>query len=186
MRTRTLIIGLVIMVAGIVLAVVGANSLRSNTTNVTTFTQPTPGEYVSAELVLNDSVVVVRFPVSVGGMVPTQDVGAVNVSNIGSYAIAYNSTAASSETYIGLRGDFNYVAFSSTQPVTKVVVTGTLTGTVRSGLLVLAGIVCAIAGIIVVIVGIVRKNPAKKATSPDDEYYAKRDSTLSSSLRRPE
>jgi len=174
MRTRTLTIGLVILVIGIVLTAVGAYSLRTTTTRVTSFTQPAAGEYVSAELVLNDSVVVVRFPAAVGGMIPSQDVSAVNSTNIASYAVPYNSSAASSETYLRLKGDFNYVAFSSTQPTTTIAVTGSLAETVVSGLLVLGGIVLAIAGIIVAIVGAVRKNPAKKATITDDEYYAKR------------
>jgi len=175
-RTRTLTIGLIILVVGIALAAVGGYNLKSTTTSITSFTQPTPGEYVSVELVLNDSVVVVRSPASVGGMVPAQDVSAVNSTDIGSYAVPYNSTAASSETYIGLRGDFNYVVFSSVQPTTNIVVTGTLLGTITSGLLVLAGIVCVIVGIIVTILGAVRKNPAKKVTNSEDEYYAKRES----------
>ena len=114
-------------------------------------------------------------------MVPTQDVTAVTSTNIDSYAVAQNSTAASSETFIGLSGDFNYVAFSSVQPTTKIVVTGSLAGTIGSALLVLAGIVCAIAGIVVALLGALRKDPAKKATSSEDEYYAKRDSSPQSS-----
>jgi len=173
MRKRTLTIGLIVLVVGIALAAVGGYNLRNASTTITTFTQPASGEYVSPKLILNDSVVVVRSPPSVGGMVPAQDISEVNSTNIGSYAVAYNSTAASSETYLGLRGDFNYVVFSSVQPTTRIVVTGTLLGTVASGLLVLIGIVCAIAGLVVTIVGAVRKNPAKKTTS-EDEYYAKR------------
>ena len=180
-RTRTLTIGLIVLAVGVALAVVGGYSLRNATTSVTTFTQPSAGEYVSAKLVLNDSVVVVRPPASVGGMVPTQDVSAVNATDVSSYAVPYNSTAASSETYIGLRGDFNYVVFSSVEPTTKIEVTGTLTETVAFGLMVVAGIVCAIAGIIVAIVGAVRKNPTQKPTNPDDEYYAKRGGTTQSS-----
>ncbi len=170
-----LTIGLIIIVVGIALAAVGGYSLKSTTTSITSFTQPAAGEYVSAKLVLNNSVVIVRSPVTIGGMVPSQDISLVNSTNIGSYAIAYNSTAASSETYIGLRGDFNYVVFSSVQPTTKIEITGTLSETITSGLLVLGGIVFVIAGIIVAIVGAVRKNPAKKATTSEDEYYAKRD-----------
>jgi hypothetical protein len=176
-RTRILTIGLVVLVFGIALAAVGGYSLKNTTMTITSFTQPTAGEYVSAELILNDSVVVVRSPASAGGMVPAQDISVVNPTNIGSYAVPFNSTAASSDTYLGLRGDFNYVIFSSVQPTTNIVVTGTLLGTITSGLLVLAGIVCAIAGIIVTIVGAVRKNPTKKATNSEDEYYARRDST---------
>jgi len=111
MRTRTLTIGLIILVVGIALAAVGAYNLRNGSTTITSFTQPASGEYVSEELILNDSVVVVSSPASVGGMVPAQDVGEVNPTNIGSYAVAYNSSAASAETYLGLRGDFNYVMF---------------------------------------------------------------------------
>ena len=180
MRARTLTIGLIILVVGIALAVVGGYRLKNTTTTMTSFTQPTAGEYVSAEMVLNDSVVVVRSPASVGGMVPAQDVSRVNPTDIASYAVPYNSSAASSETYLGLRGDYNYVDFSSVQPTTNIVITGTLLETIASGLLVLIGIVCAIAGIVVVIVGAVRRNPTKKATSPEDEYYAKRDGTLGS------
>jgi hypothetical protein len=159
------------------LAAVGGYSLKSKTKSITSFAQPAAGEYVSAELVLNNNVVVVRYPATVGGMVPSQDISAVNSTNIGSYAVAYNSTAASSETYLGLRGDFNYVVFSSVQPTAKIEVTGTLSETVTFGLLVLGGIVCVIAGIVLAIVGAVRKNPAKKATISEDEYYAKRDHT---------
>jgi hypothetical protein len=110
-------------------------------------------------------------------MVPSQDISAVNSANIGSYAVPYNSSAASSETYLGLQGDFNYVVFSSVQPTTKIEVTGTFLETVTSGLMVLGGIVCVITGIVVAIVGAVRKNPAKKATISDETYYAKRDGT---------
>ena len=179
MRTRTLTIGLIILVVGIVLAAVGGYSLRNRTTSITSFTQRAAGEYVSAELVLNNSVVIVRSPATFGGMVPSQDISAVNSVNIGSYAVPYNSSAASSETYLGLQGDFNYVVFSSVQPTTKIEVTGTFLETVTSGLMVLVGIVCVIAGIVVAIVGAVRKNPAKKTTISDDTYYAKRDGTPS-------
>jgi hypothetical protein len=174
-----LTIGLIILVVGIALAAVGGYSLKTKTTSITSFTQPATGEYVSAELILNNNVVVVRSPATVGGMVSSQDISAVNSTNIGSYAVAYNSTAASSETYLGLRGDFNYVVFSSAQPTTKIEVTGTLSETVTFGLLVLGGIVCAIAGVIVAIVGAVKKNPAKRAEISEDEYYAKRTITPS-------
>ena len=174
MRTQMLTIGLIILIVGIALAFVGGYSLRSRTTSVTSFTQPTAGEYVSTELVLNKNVVIVRSPATVGGIVPSQDIILVNSANIGSYAVAYNSTVASSQTYLGLKGDFNYVAFSSAQPTTKIEVTGTLLETLTFGLLVLGGIVLVIAGIVVAIVGAVRKNSAKKTTISDEEYYAKR------------
>ncbi len=169
-----LTIGLIILIVGIALAVVGGYSLRSRTTSVSTFTQPAAGEYVSTELILNNNVVVVRSPAKVGGIVPSQDINAVNSANIGSYAVAYNSAAASSQTYLGLKGDYNYVAFSSVQPTTKIEVTGTLLETATFGLMVLGGIVLVIAGIVVAIIGAIKKSSAKKATISDEEYYSKR------------
>jgi uncharacterized membrane protein YidH (DUF202 family) len=180
MGTRTLTIGLVILAVGIALVAAGVYNLKNTTTTISSFTQPAAGEYLSAELVLNDSVVVVRSPASVGGMVPTQDVQSVNSANIGSYAVPSNSTAASSETYIGLRGDFNYVAFSSSQPNTSIIITGSLLGTVTSGLLVLGGIICVVAGIITSAFGALRRKPTKKATNSEEEYYAKREGAAQS------
>ena len=176
MRTRTLTIGLIILIVGIALATVGGYSLRSTTKTITSFTEPSAGEYVSAKLVLNDSIVVVRPPAKVGGMVPAQDVSKLNSTDVGTYTVPYNSSAASSETYIGLQGNFNYIIFSSAQPTTKIVVTGTFLETITLGLLVLAGIVCAIVGIIITVIGALRGNPTKKATISESEYYAKRDS----------
>ena len=72
MATRMLTIGLIIIVIGIALTGVGGYSLRNRTKSVTSFTQPAAGEYVSAELILNNNVVVVRSPAAVGGMVPSQ------------------------------------------------------------------------------------------------------------------
>ena len=174
MRTRMLTIGLIILVVGVALAAVGGYSLRSRTTSITNFSQPAAGEYVSSELILNNNVVVVRYPAAVGGIIPFQDINLVTSANIGSYAVAYNSTAASSQTYLGLKGNFSYVAFSSVQPNTRIAITGTLSETVTFGLMVLGGIVLVIVGIIVVIVGATRKNSAKKTTVSDEDYYAKR------------
>ena len=166
--------GFIILIVGIALAALGGYSLKSKTTSITSFTQPAAGEYVSAELVLNNNVVIVRSPATVGGIIPSQDVSAVTSTNVGSYAVGYNTTAASAETYLGLRGDFNYVVFSSVRPTARIEVTGTLLETATFGLLVLGGIVLVIAGIIVAVVGAVQKNPAKKSTVSDEEYYAKR------------
>lgn len=169
MRKVLVIVGVVILVLGIVLFAAGALSALGSTTIITAFNQPQTGEYVSTELVMNaSSVAVVTSPASNGGLIPAQDLAALNSSSVSSYVITPKSTVGGSETYRNLTGGYYYVSFSATQPSSRIVITG---GHLRAvGLLVLGGIVLFVAGIIVAIVGAVLKKrpPAKE---PPDPYY---------------
>jgi hypothetical protein len=188
MNTRTVMIGVVVMIVGLALLAGGAYGLSKISKSGTTFTQPQSGEYVSSEIALTaSSVVVVKPPASTGGMVPAQDLALVNSSNVGSYAVSQNSTAGGSDTYVGLHGDYYYIVFASSQPSTNVVVVNSLARTALSGLVVLIGFVCVIAGIVVGIVGARKRGPSSKATTSEDEYYAKRGSSgaTAMSLARP-
>jgi hypothetical protein len=124
-KTIVVIAGIIVLVVGVALiatAVVGA--IRPPTV-ISTFSQPHPGEYVSAELLLNaSSAVVVASPATNGGIVPAQDIGAVNSTSISSYDVPYNSTASGAQIYKALSGDYYYVAFSSAQPSTHIAVGG--------------------------------------------------------------
>jgi len=167
MKTRTVVIGVVVLAVGVALFIGGALGALGSITINTTFTQQHPGEYVSTEIILNStSELAVSSPASVGGVIRAQDLSVVNSTNLGSYAIPVNSTAAGSDIYRSLSGDFYYVAFSSTQPSTTIVATPLKSSVIGYGLLVLVGIVCAIAGIIVAIVGVFqkRKSPAQGQT----------------------
>jgi hypothetical protein len=151
-------IGLIILVVGVVLFVGGAIGALGSLTINTAFTQPHPGEYVSSEIVLNTtSSLVVSSPAALGGIIHAQDLGLVNSSNLGTYTIQYDSTGAGSDIYTSLVGDYYYVAFSSTQPSATIVVTNLRGSVVGYGALVLLGIVCAIAGIAVAIIGVFQK-----------------------------
>jgi hypothetical protein len=188
MKTRTVMIGVVVMIVGLALLAGGAYGLSKTSTSGATFTQSQSGEYVSSEIASTaSSVVVVKPAASTGGMVPAQDLGVVNSSNVGSYAVSYNSTAGGSDTYIGLRGDYYYIVFAPSQPSTNLVVVNGLARTALSGLLVLIGFACVIAGIVVGIVGAAKKDPSRKMTPSEEEYYAKRGSTgaPATSLARP-
>ena len=155
MKTRTVVIGIVLIVVGIALFGAGALGALGSITINRTFTQPHPGEYVSAEIVLNaTSGLVVSSPAAVGGILHAQDLSLVNSTNIGSYTIPYNSTGVGSDIYRSLSGNFYYVVFSSTQPSTTIVATPLRSSIIRYGLLVLLGIVCAIAGAVVAVVGV--------------------------------
>jgi hypothetical protein len=158
MRRRTVVIGLVVLVIGVVLLAVGALGVLSNVTISRNFTQPHPGEYVSAEIMLNTtSGVAVSSPAAVGGLIPAQDLNLVNSGNIGTYAVPINATSLGTDTYRELVGDYYYVAFASTQPSTTIVATPRGSALVGFGALVLVGLACTVAGIIVAIVGAIQK-----------------------------
>ncbi|MGA2873902.1 MAG: hypothetical protein ABSE82_00065 [Nitrososphaerales archaeon] len=172
MRTIFVIVGVVILVLGVFLFAAGALIALGSTTIINTFNEQQTGEYVSTELVMNTtSVVVVTSPVSNGGLIQAQDLALVNSSSVSSYALTPRSTAGGTETYRDLTGSYYYVIFSSAQPSSRIVVTGgQLSKAVGVGFLVLGGIVLFIAGIIVAIVGaMLKKRPP--ATPPPDPYY---------------
>ena len=158
MKTRTVAIGVVILALGVALFVGGALGALGSITLSRTFTQPYPGEYVSAEIVLNSSSgLVVASPASTGGLIEAQYLGAVNSTNVGTFSVSPSSTAAGDQVYKALTGDFYYVAFSSTQPATTIVATPAKGSVASYGLLVLGGIVFAVAGVVVMIIGALQK-----------------------------
>ncbi len=160
-QRRTVGIGLVVFVIGIALVIGGALGALGSVNINRTFTQPQPGEYVSAEIMLNTtSDLVVSSPASVGGIIYAQDLNQVNSTDVSAYAIPYNSTGAGSAIYKSLSGDFYYVAFSSAQPGSTIVATPLRSAARGYGALVLLGIVCVIVGIVVAAVGAFRKSKA--------------------------
>ena len=112
-----------------------------------------------------------RSPASVGGIVPAQDIDAVNSTNIGSYAIPYRSSVAGSETYTALTGNYYYVAFASSQPNTRIIIASS--GTAAVGLLVLTGFACVVIGIVVAIVGALQNRSHKPAKTYEYKYPEK-------------
>lgn len=171
MRTTLVIIGVVILFLGILLFAVGTFTAIGSTTIISTFSQPQTGEYVSTELVINStSTVVVSSTTSNGGLIPAQDLALVNSSSsLGSYEMTPKSTAGGVEAYTNLVGNYYYVVFSSTQPTSRIVISGgLLSRTIGAGLLVLGGIVLFLAGIIVAILGVVLKKstPARPPPPP--------------------
>jgi hypothetical protein len=177
MRKRTVIIGLIILVIGIAFVAGGVVGLKGTTSMISTFTQRQTGEYVSSEVVLSSTgVVVVRPSSSTGGLVPAQSLSDVNSTSLATYALPTSSTAGGSATYSKVQGDYYYVIFTSSQPATKIVIAGDLTKTVESGILVLLGGILFIAGLIVTIIGAIRKGnkPKQPMGATDADYYSKR------------
>jgi hypothetical protein len=175
MKSRTVVVGVIVLVVGIALLIGGAIGALGSITINTTFTEPHPGEYLSTEIVLNTtSGLVVTAPAAVGGIIPVSAMNSVNSSNIGTYAIPYNSTTAGSDVYRSISGDYYYVAFASTQPGTRIVATALHSGAVRFGVLVLLGLACLVAGVVVAVVGVIQKGNKKSGTVAESEYYATR------------
>lgn len=152
-------VGGIVLIAGVVIIAVGAVGVLQGLTVITTFSQPQSGEYVSAELVLNSTsdIAVTSVPAK-GGLVPAQDLNLVNSANIDQYAVTPHSNTAGTATYTNLLGNYYYVAFTSTQPSSKVVATPTHGGTMGSSPLVLGGLVLVIIGIVVIVVGVRKKS----------------------------
>jgi hypothetical protein len=158
-------VGAVFLVAGVVLLAVGAASILGSITVLTAFNEPHTGEYVSSEIRLNaTSGVAVQSPAAVGGIIPAKDLNSVNQTDVGSYIIAHNSTAAGTQVYKSLTGDYYYVAFSSAPPATHIVVTPLRSSTLGYGLVVIVGFVCLVAGVILMIMGVRKKGRQDEGT----------------------
>ena len=172
MRKRMVTIGVVLLIIGIAFIASGAIGLRGSTRTIKVFNQSNPGEYVSSEILLNaSSSIIVRFPPTVGGLVPAQDITLVNSTNIITYKIEFPTLVAGTEVYSSISGNYYYVIFSSNQPNTRLTIdSAPFATTAAFGLLLLAGIGCIIIGIILAILGAFRKpkNQRKK-----DEYEYK-------------
>jgi hypothetical protein len=169
--------GLIILVMGIAFVAGGAVGLKGTTSTISAFTQPQTREYVSSEVVLNSTAdVVVRPPSSTGGLVQAQALSDVNSTNLATYAIPARSTVGGSATYVGVQGNYYYVIFTSSQPATKIVITGDLAKIVESGVLVLLGGILFLVGLIVTIIGAIRKSnkPKQPPGLTDADYYSKR------------
>ena len=159
MNKPIVIIGAVVLIIGVVLIAVGAVGVLRGLTVVTTFSQPQSGEYVSTELMFNTtSGIAVTSAAANGGLIRAQDLNLVNSTNIGQYALTPHSNVAGTSTYTNLTGDYYYVAFTSSQPSSKIVATPLHGGTVASSPLVLGGFLIVIIGIVVIVIGVRKKS----------------------------
>jgi hypothetical protein len=148
----------IVLIVGVGVLFVGATETAATLTIITTFNEQHPGEYASPEIDLTtSSVIEVQAPGAVSGVVHAQDLYSVNKTNLASYALKPNATVAGTQQFRGITGDFYYVDFSSAPPsVTHVVVTPFRSGVIRFVALVLAGLIGAVVGAIVAVMGLRR------------------------------
>jgi multisubunit Na+/H+ antiporter MnhG subunit len=169
MNKPIVIIGSLVLIIGVVLIAVGAVGVLRGLTVISTFNQPQSGEYVSTELMLNaTSGIAVTSAAANGGLILAQYLSLVNSTNIGQYAVTPHSNVAGTVTYTNLIGDYYYVAFTSSQPSSKVVATPLHGGTMASSPVVLGGFLAVIVGIAVIVVGALRKSNRSKSQRKKD------------------
>ena len=162
--------GVVVIIIGVVLIAVGAVGVLRGLTIISTFNEPQSGEYVSTELMLNStSGIAITSAAANGGLIAAQDMNLVNSTNIGQYALTPHSSVGGTVTYTNLMGDYYYVAFASAQPSSKIVATPLHGGTMASSPLVLGGFLAVIVGIVVIVVGALRKSNRSKLQRNDEE-----------------
>jgi multisubunit Na+/H+ antiporter MnhG subunit len=170
MNKPIVIIGVVVLIIGVVLIAVGAVGVLRGLTVVNTFNEPQSGEYVSTELMINvTSDAAVTHAATNGGLISAQALNLVNSTNIGQYALPPHSNVAGTVTYTNLIGDYYYVAFASSQPSSKVVATPVHGGTMGSNSLALSGFLAVIVGIVVVVVGALKKSNRSKLQPKEEE-----------------
>jgi len=163
MNKPIVIVGGVVLIIGVVLIAVGAVGILRGLTVITTFSEPQSGEYISSELMINvTSGAAVTHAAANGGLIPAQDLNLVNSTNIGQYALTPKLNVAGTQTYTNLTEDYYYVAFASSQPSSKIVATPLHGGTVGSSPLVLGGFLAVIVGIVVIVVGALKKSNRSK------------------------
>ncbi len=151
-------VGVILLIVGVGLLLVGATQTAASLTIITTFNEQHPGEYVSPEIDLNtSSVIEVQSPGAVSGVVHAQNLDSVNSTNLASYALKPNATVAGTQQFRGITGDFYYVDFSSAPPSgTHVVVTPFRSGVIKFIALVIVGLIGAVVGAIVAVIGLRR------------------------------
>ncbi len=158
MRKRIALVGLVILIVGIVLLAVGVSEVASNTFHSKVYTQYSAGKYVSSELNFkqNATVVITKFQTTMG-LVRSADMPSVTNSTLGSIRITPLTTTLGSEVFQVPSGSYYVVYFGNATPASIYTYVYTSAATTY-GLMTSGGLLLAIAGGIVGIVGVVLKS----------------------------
>lgn len=169
MRRTTLIVGVVLLVVGIIIAGVAWVELSSSLTGTLSSAKGEEGsamyagqngDFYSNLLTAGpSSEIIVSFNFSGVHpyLIPSRDLSIVNLENIGNYSISDSLTQGNSSGYSGLNGTYYVVTFGTSSPGIAYIVASHFNSLVIEGGLLALGAIFAIAGIIVVIIGAVRK-----------------------------
>ena len=157
MRKKMLIIGIIMLLIGVVIYGVAAYSTANQLTTSNSWLEYKNGEYISEPL--NSSggyLLTYSYSGSHAGVIVSNNLTKVNISNIGSFSLATLTNVNSEKAYNLNTGSYYIVIFSNSAPsITYTFVK--LSTVLVTGIFTLVGITLAIAGIIVTILGAVLK-----------------------------
>lgn len=153
-----LVIGVVLLIVGVALVSVSRVEIPSQVNMETSMTLDGTGMWVSHELnATPSSSITVNAKSADFGLIKASSLSAVNSSNLGNYRLSPNTASNGVDIYLHLSGSYYVVVFSSSQPAPSYSLIKNVGMVAIYGLLFLVGLVLAIAGVIVAIIGAVRK-----------------------------
>jgi hypothetical protein len=155
--------GILILVAGIVVAGIAVLEISSESSDSGTSMYLGPnGHYYSNELTgYPNGEIDVSSNVSFY-LIPSQDLNSANLSNIQTYAVSPTYSAGNASVYTGLGGTYYVVTFGSGAPRVAYASIPFNFGQVELfGVLVVAGVIAAIAGFVIAILGAVLRSKNK-------------------------
>jgi hypothetical protein len=172
MRTKIAIIGLVLMVVGIALFFGGGELALGHTSAPQTLTLAKGGEWASSDInVSAGSLVIVTSSTPNVYLVSSSNLGKLNDTNVGQYAINSTKTTAAGETTIDFSnltaGQYLTISTSAARPNISVVNEG-LNSLITALLPFILGVVLGFVGFIILIVGLLLK---KKLPKDPEQVY---------------
>lgn len=170
MRKKIVIIGLVLLIAGIVIIGASTAAVLSKTSAGGKLVQNSADEWVSPTINVSSGYqIIVTSHASDFAVVPSRDISIVNTTNLNEYSVhSFKQTNASSITvtqYKPASGDYYLVVFSSLSPNVKYTVVKSISQDAVFGLLELVGIGLSVAGFVVLIIGLVKKKNSLQETT---------------------
>ena len=169
MRKNTVIVGVVILAVGIIMAgggwVVLTHSLTSTLASSTgqegsTMYAGQNGDFYSNLLTasLGSDIIVSSNSSNVHPyLIPSGDLPLINSGNIENYSIAASTTQGNDFAYSGLNGTYCVVTFGTSSPNIAYIVVSHFSSLVMAFILLGLGVIIVVAGIIMAIIGAVRK-----------------------------
>ena len=163
MRKNLLLMGVLILVAGMVVAGIAVLEISSESSDAgTSMYLGSNGQYYSNELTgYSNGEIDVSSNVSFY-LIPSQELNSVTLSNVQTYAESPTYSAGNASVYTGLGGTYYVVTFGSSAPRIAYASIPYNFGQVELfGVLVAAGVIVAIAGFVIAILGVVLRSKNK-------------------------
>ncbi len=163
MNKRIFLIGLILLVLGAALFFGGIYSSDATLSSYShnEFTLQTNNEHISENMSVTPGYyIIIEGAAGTSGLVKTSQLNKVNATDFSSMAIKPSESVSGENIYIGLSsGGYTYVVFGNTSSVKYI--NAPASSIELSGALVVIGVISGMAGLIVMIVGVIKKTKPK-------------------------